>query len=94
VGLRCSTEASSDTILGHGWADKGYSATEIDPRQRTRRRAPGHPGHPEARELFVTEFIPMPPQGLVTDRVARNVEEARKAVRLLFDSTTKPAAMH
>ncbi len=40
------------------------------------------------RELFVTEFIPMPPDGLVTDRVARNVEEARKAVRLLFDSTT------
>jgi phage/plasmid-like protein (TIGR03299 family) len=40
------------------------------------------------RELFVTEFIPMPPQGLVTDRVARNVEEARKALRLLFDSTT------
>lgn len=23
------------------------------------------------RELFVTEFIPMPPQGLVTDRVAQ-----------------------
>ena len=40
------------------------------------------------RELFVTEFIPMPPQDLVTDRVARNVEEARKALRLLFDSTT------
>jgi phage/plasmid-like protein (TIGR03299 family) len=40
------------------------------------------------RELFVTEFIPMPPTGLVTDRVARNVEEARKALRLLFDSTT------
>jgi phage/plasmid-like protein (TIGR03299 family) len=40
------------------------------------------------RELFVTEFIPMPPDGLVTDRVARNVEEARKAVRLLFESQT------
>jgi phage/plasmid-like protein (TIGR03299 family) len=40
------------------------------------------------RELFVTEFIPMPPQGLVTDRVARNVEEARNALRLLFQSTT------
>ena len=40
------------------------------------------------RELFITEFIPMPPNGLVTDRVARNVEEARKALRLLFDSTT------
>jgi phage/plasmid-like protein (TIGR03299 family) len=40
------------------------------------------------RELFVTEFIPMPPQGLVTDRVARNVEEARQALRLIFESTT------
>src|SRR6266496_686340 len=43
---------------------------------------------PGQRELFITEFIPMPPQGLVTDRVARNVEEARKALRLLFDSAT------
>jgi phage/plasmid-like protein (TIGR03299 family) len=40
------------------------------------------------RELFITEFIPMPPTGLVTDRVARNVDEARNALRLLFDSTT------
>jgi DNA segregation ATPase FtsK/SpoIIIE, S-DNA-T family len=32
--FRCSTEASSDTILGHGWADKGYCATEIDPQAR------------------------------------------------------------
>jgi phage/plasmid-like protein (TIGR03299 family) len=43
---------------------------------------------PQQRELFITEFIPMPPHGLVTDRVARNVDEARKALRLLFDSTT------
>ena len=42
----------------------------------------------QQRELFITEFIPMPPQGLITDRVARNVEEARKAVNLLFDSVT------
>lgn len=40
------------------------------------------------RELFITQFIPMPPDGLVTDRVARNVEQARNAVRLLFQSTT------
>jgi phage/plasmid-like protein (TIGR03299 family) len=40
------------------------------------------------RELFVTEFIPMPPQGLITDRVARNVEEARAALRLIFESKT------
>lgn len=40
------------------------------------------------RELFITEFIPKPPEGLVTDRVARNVDEARNALRLLFQSTT------
>jgi phage/plasmid-like protein (TIGR03299 family) len=40
------------------------------------------------RELFVTKFIPMPPAGLVTERVARNVEEARSALRLLFQSAT------
>jgi phage/plasmid-like protein (TIGR03299 family) len=43
---------------------------------------------PQQRELFIRQFIPMPPAGLVTDRVARNVEEARKALRLLFDSAT------
>jgi DNA segregation ATPase FtsK/SpoIIIE, S-DNA-T family len=32
--FRCSTEASSDTILGHGWANMCYSATEIDPQSR------------------------------------------------------------
>ena len=32
--FRCSTEASSDTILGHGWASKGYTAEEIDPQAR------------------------------------------------------------
>jgi phage/plasmid-like protein (TIGR03299 family) len=46
------------------------------------------PISPRQRELFVTEFIPMPPAGLVTDRVARNVEEARGALRLLFQSQT------
>ena len=32
--FRCSTEASSDTILGHGWASKGYTAEDIDPKAR------------------------------------------------------------
>jgi DNA segregation ATPase FtsK/SpoIIIE, S-DNA-T family len=32
--FRCSTEASSDTILGHGWANMGFTATEIDPKAR------------------------------------------------------------
>lgn len=29
--FRCTTEASSDTILGRGWAQQGYSATAIAP---------------------------------------------------------------
>jgi DNA segregation ATPase FtsK/SpoIIIE, S-DNA-T family len=32
--FRCSTGASSDVILGHGWAGRGYSAAEIDPAAR------------------------------------------------------------
>jgi phage/plasmid-like protein (TIGR03299 family) len=46
------------------------------------------PVTPRQRELFVTEFIPLPPAGLITDRVARNVEEARQALRLIFESKT------
>jgi phage/plasmid-like protein (TIGR03299 family) len=48
----------------------------------------GIPITPQQRELFVTEFIPLPPAGLITDRVARNVEEARQALRLIFESKT------
>jgi DNA segregation ATPase FtsK/SpoIIIE, S-DNA-T family len=32
--FRCSTDASSDTILGHGWANQSYTATDIDPLAR------------------------------------------------------------
>ena len=32
--FRCSTGASSDVILGHGWAGQGYSAADIDPAAR------------------------------------------------------------
>ena len=43
---------------------------------------------PEMSERFVREFIPAPPETLVTDRVMNNVEEARKAVRLILASPT------
>ena len=29
--FRCTTDSSSDTVLGHGWATQGYSAASIDP---------------------------------------------------------------
>lgn len=32
--FRCTTEASSDIILGHGWAKQGHSATHIAPEDR------------------------------------------------------------
>jgi S-DNA-T family DNA segregation ATPase FtsK/SpoIIIE len=32
--FRCTTGASSDVVLGHGWATRGYSAATIDPLAR------------------------------------------------------------
>ncbi len=32
--FRCTTDASSDVILGHGWASEGYTAANIDPTAR------------------------------------------------------------
>jgi phage/plasmid-like protein (TIGR03299 family) len=40
------------------------------------------------RELFVTEFIPMPPEGLISDRVVANVEEARDQIRAILGGKT------
>jgi S-DNA-T family DNA segregation ATPase FtsK/SpoIIIE len=34
VAFRCTTEASSDIILGTGWAKQGFDATTIDPASR------------------------------------------------------------
>ena len=32
--FRCTTDSSSDTVLGHGWAGRGYTAADIDPLAR------------------------------------------------------------
>ncbi|MGH3817332.1 MAG: FtsK/SpoIIIE domain-containing protein [Pseudonocardiaceae bacterium] len=32
--FRCTTDASSDVILGHGWANHGYTAADINPTTR------------------------------------------------------------
>ena len=52
------------------------------------------PVSPAQRELFITEFIPKPPDGLITDRVARNVDEARPALRMIFESKTTEQVAH
>lgn len=43
-------------------------------------------------ELFVREFVPTPPDGLITDRVSKNVEEARTALRAILGSETVAGA--
>lgn len=48
----------------------------------------GQPINAGQRELFVTTFIPAPPEGLVTERVMSNIEAARAQLRGLFDSPT------
>jgi S-DNA-T family DNA segregation ATPase FtsK/SpoIIIE len=32
--FRCTTDSSSDVVLGHGWAGEGYTAASIDPLAR------------------------------------------------------------
>lgn len=32
--FRCTTDSSSDTVLGQGWASDGYTAADIDPMAR------------------------------------------------------------
>ena len=32
--FRCTTDSSSDTVLGHGWAGEGFTAASIDPMAR------------------------------------------------------------
>lgn len=45
------------------------------------------------RELFIRQFIPSPPEALISDRVAANIDEARSVVRrLLLSSETVPDA--
>lgn len=34
LAFRCTTETSSDIILGHGWHTRGYDASTIDPADR------------------------------------------------------------
>jgi len=46
----------------------------------------------EQEERFIVEFIPMPPDSLISDRVAKNVEEARHAVRVFLASETVEGA--
>ena len=34
LAFRCTTDSSSDVVLGQGWAGKNYTAAEIDPLAR------------------------------------------------------------
>lgn len=40
------------------------------------------------RELFVTRFIPSPPETLISDRVSANIKQAQAAVHAILESET------
>jgi DNA segregation ATPase FtsK/SpoIIIE, S-DNA-T family len=44
---RCTTDASSDVVLGHGWAARGFSANVIDPTNRGEGFLIGEQGIPQ-----------------------------------------------
>lgn len=46
------------------------------------------------RDRFITEFIPMPSTGIITDRVMGNVERDRNNLRQIFSSTTTAEIAH
>jgi S-DNA-T family DNA segregation ATPase FtsK/SpoIIIE len=87
--FRCSTEASSDTILRHGWANQGYSATEIDPQARGvswLRAEDGIPRRVKAAYLTDEEIIYLADwaaQARATHHAGDHADEADKVVRLL-----------
>jgi phage/plasmid-like protein (TIGR03299 family) len=47
---------------------------------------------PAQEQLFLREFIPSPPDGLVSDRVAKNIAEARAAVLGFLEGPTVEGA--
>ena len=89
--FRCSTEASSDTFLGHGWANQGYSATEIDPQARGvswLRAEDGIPRRVKAAYLSDEEIIHLAAwaaQARATHPASEQVLDADKVVPLRRD---------
>ena len=47
---------------------------------------------PAQEELFLAQFIPSPPDGIISDRVAKNIDEARAAVLGFLESPTVEGA--
>lgn len=46
----------------------------------------------EQEQMFLREFIPAPPEGLISDRVAKNIDQARAAVLGFLESETVEGA--
>jgi phage/plasmid-like protein (TIGR03299 family) len=90
------TGATFSFVHRSGWRDRIDEArnavtgarSEIAAYRRLSLDLLGVPVTARQRELFVTAFVPMPPTGLVTDRVVGNVETARQALRNILASPT------
>ena len=79
---------SSDTILGHGWANMGYSATEIDPQARGvgwLRAEDGIPRRVKAAYLTDEQIIDLAAwaaQARATHHASDHADPGRNVVRL------------
>ena len=53
LAFRCTTDTSSDIVLGHGWDARGYDASDHRPRRTRRRLAPRRGRHPAPDPLLL-----------------------------------------
>jgi hypothetical protein len=61
--FRCTTDSSSDTVLGHGWAGQGYSAGHHRPSCTRRVLAAVRDRHPPPRQDRLPHRSADPPPG-------------------------------
>ena len=80
---RCTTDASSDVVLGHGWAARGFSANVIDPTNRGEGFLIGEQGIPQrvkASYMTTKEIIRVADYGASLPRPGRRLPAELHAV--------------
>jgi S-DNA-T family DNA segregation ATPase FtsK/SpoIIIE len=79
---RCTTDVSSDIVLGHGWAARGYSSNTVDPNNQGAGFLIGEGGIPQrvkAAYLTDTDIIRLADWAVLIRAQARRAKEGRAA---------------
>jgi S-DNA-T family DNA segregation ATPase FtsK/SpoIIIE len=80
---RCTTDASSDVVLGHGWAARGFSANVIDPTNQGEGFLIGEQGIPQRVKgsyMSTADIIRVSDYGASLSRPGRPLPAELKAV--------------